>query len=65
MKYDWKISLKKAAYGFAMAAVPAGLYGMLPILNEFKTLIDPEKAMYVVFVVALLTFIANWLKHKN
>ena len=63
--YNWKISVKKAFYGFLMAGIPAGVYGMLPVLNELQTIVEPDKAVMIGFIVAILTFAANYMKNKN
>ena len=63
-EYDWKITAFKAIKTFAMVGIPAGIIGMIPVIQEYAT-IDPQSAGVIALIVALFTALANWMKHKN
>jgi len=63
-EYDWKITGMKAVKTFFMVGIPAGLVGVIPVIQEYATL-EPQSAVVVGLVVAVLTAGANYMKHKN
>lgn len=63
-KYDWKITVWKMVKAFCYAAIPAGIAAVIPQLNELA-IANPEVAFQIGLIVAVLTGINNYLKHRK